>query len=101
MISSEGPLFYSHLDIPGFSPVACTVHIKIHSSLRLIFGHFRSRKSVNNSSEIRAVLAGNMKQIVQQKINYDGNLFINQNLRINGLVLELTNFLTAEITFSA
>ena len=77
MISSEEPLFYSHLDILGFSPVACTVHIKQHSS-----------KSVNNSSEMRAVLAGNMKQIVKQKINYDGNLSINQNLRINGLVLD-------------
>ena len=46
-----------------------------------------------------------MKQIVHQEINYDENLFINQNLRINGHVLSpfspelggVKNFLTAEI----
>ena len=34
----------------------------------------RLHKSVNNTSEIRAVLAGNMKQIVHQRINYDEKL---------------------------
>ena len=53
----------------------------------LSFGHFRSRESVNISSKVQVVLARNVTQMVQQKINYYGPLILKQNLRINGLVL--------------
>ena len=86
MISSEEPLFYSRHNIQGTSPVACTVHIKQHSSLRSVLEIF-VQASVNISSKIRVVLAGNVKQIAHQMIKYEGNLFISQKWRINKLVL--------------
>ena len=63
LISSEEHLFYRRLDILGFSPVACTVHIKQHSSLHSVSDIFVHAKVSTFQPKFR-----NVKQIAHQMI---------------------------------